>query len=333
MLRIPRTVAAMTGLYAMASVLACGDGPTSIENGTENDSTANRPVADAPALPVPSSPTANVPVTSDTLARIEPLATNYRPVVDSVFGDWMLRYRRCAEPLPGAQVICGAWSDETSQQRWSSDLPPSLDGINAVFMHFPVPMGRVLLIEDGQHMAPRDTRWSDSIPLDPLNWYERVRTLTDAGLSDTVYVRRDRFWERKILEGGVGEYLLLIGDTEGSFSTTWTEGTETSETQTFGETVSVSGGLSLGVLSANVSEAVSRSFSTSVTITEAVTRIFKETVRGTSGKTVRFMVWELVERYTLTDENGDPFTDPNFAVRDEALYRRGVARALQATEF
>ena len=41
----------------------------------------------------------------------------------------------------------------------------------------------------------------------------------------------------------------------------------------------------------------------------------------------------LTERYTFTDANGDPFTDASYELVLETLYRRGVATALQATEF
>jgi hypothetical protein len=40
------------------------------------------------------------------------------------------------------------------------------------------------------------------------------------------------------------------------------------------------------------------------------------TLTGLEGKTVIYSVWRSVDRYTIVDENGDPFTDPNFTFAD-----------------
>jgi len=237
----------------MVVASACGESPTSINNGRDIDSTANRPVADAPGLPVPSGPTADMPVTSDTLAKIERTE------------------RANLERLSDACAV----------------------------------LSMVRTLTDADHPRLGQYRLRPASPVlgaqDPGGRRGRV------SLADRGYRR------------------LYLDDVHA--------GTSTTETETFAETVSASGGLDLGVLTANVSLALSQSFSTSVTIMEARTETFTKMVRGTAGKTVRFMAWESVERYTISDENGAPFSDPNLAVRTDTLYRRGVATALQATEF
>ena len=54
---------------------------------------------------------------------------------------------------------------------------------------------------------------------------------------------------------------------------------------------------------------------------------------GETGKIVHFQVWELVERYTITDPSGEPFTDPNYVFEPVEFHIRGVALALDATKF
>jgi hypothetical protein len=152
-------------------------------------------------------------------------------------------------------------------------------------------------------------------------------------LNSAPNLRRDRFWVRRPLEGGVGNFLLLIGDTQGEITTTYTSGSSTTETEEFGRTVTASAGLDFGKLSLGVEVSISRTFSTSVTVSSESSESFTKTVFGEDGKIVQFQVWELVERYTITDPAGEPFTDPAFAFEPVEFHIRGVAVALDATKF
>jgi hypothetical protein len=44
------------------------------------------------------------------------------------------------------------------------------------------------------------------------------------------------------------------------------------------------------------------------------------------------MIWQLLDTFTVTDEDGVPLTDPNFDFDPVVLEVRG-ARALKVTEF
>jgi hypothetical protein len=127
--------------------------------------------------------------------------------------------------------------------------------------------------------------------------------------------------------------MVLTPNTAASISTTYTTGTSTTETESFGNTISVSGGVEIGALSASVSETLSETYSTSVTITESTSDTFERSVRGVEGKTTRFMIWSLVERYSFTDADGAPISDASYELVPDELYRHGVATALQAVEF
>lgn len=312
---------------------ACSTPPVGpdVEEGTPSDELP----ADAPALPVPAGPLADVAATSDTLTVIEPLATSFRPRVTNALGSWDLEARQCIVeilfncsqwyPWEAFSTIWSTWSDEIPSQRFDAtdDLIP---------MAFSE-LGRILLFENGSAARPKLLHYTGSGTAGGDD-YETKKDFLPLVLSETVYLRRDRYWVRQQLSSGVGEYLLVTGNTEASLSTTYSSGTSRSETEGFGRSVTATAGLGYGPLSASVSATLSQSYSTTVEVREETSETFTRTVRGTPGKQTRFMVWALTERYTFTDANGEPFTDPSYElVLDEILYRHGVATALQATEF
>lgn len=332
--RRPLTLVPSAALLAVVAV-GCSSSPTGPTGG--NDGGDQPPLADTPVLPAPASPTADVPQTSDTLTKITLLSGSYRPEVARMSGAWSLEGRECTyDVFSMSWAGCFGWitvpPDSIGDNAWSDDLPYVTFPTYVMTMSFPPPVGRLLLVKSGANVPTVDAVYDDSYTYLPSRW-DRHREFHSTGLADAIYVRRDRVWERTILDGGAGEYLLLIGDVDGSISTTFTQGTSTVETQRFGETLSESGGLDIGVLSANISSTLSQTFATSVTVSEERSETFTKTVHGTAGKTVRFMVWELVERYMFTNANGEPVMAPNLNVVPDTLVRHGVATALQATEF
>lgn len=306
-------------------------GPDDGEEGTPSDELP----ADAPQLPVPVGPLADVAATSDTLTVMEPLATNFRPRVTDARGSWDLEARQC---LIAGPFQCGGWypweSFPTVSSTWSDEIPSQrFDATGDLIPMAFSGLGRILVFENGSAATPGLLRYIGSGTVGGDD-YETRKDFLPLVLSETVYLRRDRYWVRQQLSSGVGEYLLVTGNTEASLSTTYSSGTSRTETEEFGRSVTATAGLSYGPLSASVSGTLSQSYSTTVEVREETSETFTRTVRGTPGKQTRFMVWALTERYTFTDANGDPFTDPNYElVLDEILYRHGVATALQATEF
>jgi hypothetical protein len=305
------------------------------------------PYTDVPPIPEPSTPGGETGTLSDTVTVIGPLTTNYRPMVRSAFCAWGVRTRCCTRILFPPITDCTNWVALVGMQpTWSDGLPElNITGCAhqtlpppPVSIARPDPWQRFLLMEDGILVEPEpggsgvEVLWAASNGM--IEESAQCELFWQPRTAETApHVRRDRFWVRKQLEGGAGNFLLLIGDTQGEISTTYTSGSSTTETEEFGRSVTASAGLSLGALSLGVSVTLSETFSTSVTVSEETSETFTKTVFGEDGKTVHFQVWELVEYYTITDADGKPFTDPNYTVELSDFHIRGVGVALVATKF
>jgi hypothetical protein len=310
-------------LYS-AVLAACGDPTGPVDQPDPGQTT----YSDAPRLPVPDSPVADAPPTSDTLTVVEPLATHYRPLVERMRGQWnLLRARECIYAVGS----CLDWVKVLSREAWSDELPTI--SLTDYSVDMDLERGRVLFMEDGTLQDPVTADYSDRFEPEGLapGW-EREHSFSGQPLP-AVYLRRDRYWELLPISGGVGDYLLLTGETEAELTTTYTSGTIVTETETFGRSVTVSTGAGAGGLSAEVSATLSETYSTSVAVTESRTEEFSRIVRSSSGTTTRFMIWGLVERYTFTDALGEPISHPDYEIVLDELFRRSVATWLQAIEF
>ena len=226
--------------------------------------------------------------------------------------------------------------------RWSDELP-SLDvnrcfqvtpDLDPVSIARPDPWQRFLLIQDGEIVMPAGGSSGEETISEILFARADCRLYwqTEA-LSEVPHLRRDRFWLRQTLEGGAGNFLLLIGDTQGEVSSTYTSGSSVTETEEFGRSVTASAGLDLGALTLGVQATLSESFSTTVEVSEETSETFTKTVWGEEGKVKHFQVWELVEVYTITDAEGRPFTDPNYEFVTSRITLHGVAVSLVSTSF
>jgi hypothetical protein len=66
------------------------------------------------------------------------------------------------------------------------------------------------------------------------------------------------------------------------------------------------------VLSAAVSASLTKTFSTTVTVSESETQSFSRMLEGSAGKRTCFVLWVLYEQYSFANADGTPFTDPNY---------------------
>jgi len=157
-------------------------------------------------------------------------------------------------------------------------------------------------------------------------------------LTSPVYLKRERYWARVPVDGIGAMFARLSEGTEYQITTTYSQGISIENSYGYASTVSASveGGLEyVGVVKAAVEESIEHSFQVSTTINEETEVSHSETVYGREGKTVVFMLWELVEEYSVVDEDGDPYTDPKyyFKANTGSATVRGVALALEATAF
>lgn len=279
------------------------------------------PYVDVPPVPEPASPGGSVPSTSTVLSNVMPLASAFNPRVDDARGAWV-EMRVCGE--------AGVEDRETWDNAWGSEIPQTNFG------EILVRLERILLQNDTGAREPVEARHSRVIGTCGLGHRSWDRTLQTAyqgsPLQNAVYVRRDRHWELQHIEN-VGDYLLLDPNTQGEISSKYTQGVSDTQTQEFGQSLTAEVGLGIGPMRASVSGTLSRTFSTAVEVTKSEEQTFTKTVWGEPGKQIQFMVWELVEVYTLCDENGEEYTDPNYKLSMTPLERRGAALKLQATQF
>lgn len=276
---------------------------------------------DVPDIPTPTSPGGDVPAASETVTRVELLTGTYNPLVVDSYGTWR-HYRICSGQVTADQQTVDWASRAGSAGRFTP--------VSSRFRN------RRLVLRQTDGTTPVMQQTVNQHPDCggfPLPGDLDRYTFQGHALSVPVHVRRDRRWELKPLEGGAGDYLLVYPNTSGEVATSYTSGTERSQTEEFGKSLSATVGAEFRVLSASVSGTLSQTFSSSVNISESTTETFTKSVTGKDDKVIQFMVWELVEDYRFTDAEGNALEDPNFVLAPDFMTRRGVAVALQSTEF
>lgn len=293
-----------------------------------------------PPIPKPTSPQNDAPMESTTLTVIKPLLSSFYPNVVSLRSFFTVKGRVRWQFPPACD---GAWISLYFGKSWSDELPveyPSFPSCESRTS----PTGAVHLAMSGwKHVH----LLADGVPVQGSIKDETSKTLETKGvdyveldyryalaqLTETPYLRRDRQWVRVRLTDG-STSVLLAPNTQASFSTTETSGIDVEKSRSFSETVTGSAGLDADGVSASIQDAVTRSFSTTTSISQSTSTTTTHTVTGVDGKETVFMLWELDETYTITDENGDPFTDPSFTFGPtDPVVVRGVTFALDATTF
>jgi len=320
------------GLLSVA-VVACalllvscggGDSPTATPTPAPEDMGAMPPV------PKPASLTSEAK--SDTVTVIRPLAVAFAPNVYNTRADWRIRTRSCTEEffIPS----CGGWSAyDNYPAHWMSDLP-------AKWNHRPPanPVGKYQFLDiHGKKLDPGAYAYTK----EKLNhhrcgfldcclcWNNAEWTATFPQLTEQVYLCRDRYWQV------AGKSQILPPGFSQEIKTTVRQGVETTECQEWAVAVTVEAEVKNEF--ASLKTTIEASFNNSVTKT-----VFAETELETKytpeavpqGKQAVYQVWVLVDRYTLTDKNGKPFTDPNYKFGAcKRVHVQGVWEAHAITYF
>jgi hypothetical protein len=147
-----------------------------------------------------------------------------------------------------------------------------------------------------------------------------VAAMTCGELSKPVYVQRERYWKRLPLVSDGSNLKSIRVDPGASFSVAYTRTQGTSYTSAYTFTRTLNGELSVGgdksPVGGKLGGSLSEAFGTEKQITEEESVEVTRTFSGIDGKTVVYSVWTSVERYTIVDKNGNPYTDPNFTFED-----------------
>jgi hypothetical protein len=314
-----RIVRSFVLLFVAFALSSCSDSPTDPGNDRNGDG-GGTGFVDAPEIPEPSSPGGDVPNRSETLTRIEPLDGNFRARILDVTGSWRLE-QVCASD---SRLVDG-------REGFASEMLGTQYGSLARKLMGSIP-DLVAANGEGLVVVDEDHGLFDCGGPFGLNGVEISRFQSPSFDAD-VYVRRDRHWALRPLEGGAGDYLLVYPNTQGEVSTSYESGSEQSRTEEFGRSITATLGVSYGVLSASVSATLSETFSSSVTVSQSTTETFTKTVTGKDDTVIQFMVWELVERYSFCDADGEAVSSERFKIQTGSMERRGVAIALKSTEF
>jgi len=146
-------------------------------------------------------------------------------------------------------------------------------------------------------------------------------------------VRRDRWWERRPLLGDDSEIFILEGPVTRSVSFSYSSGSTTENTEEFGRSLTVEIGGSWDFFSAKVSGTLSQTFTTRVEVRADTTVSVTEELAGEPGIARVMTFWVLVDEYTITDAEGNPYSDPNYVIAPLQFRDQGRITALLATDF
>ena len=92
-------------------------------------------------------------------------------------------------------------------------------------------------------------------------------------------------------------------------------------------------GGSWSFFSASVSATLSQTFTTRVEVRADTTVSVTEELTGEPGVARVMTFWVLVDEYTITDAEGNPYSDPNYVVAPLRFRDQGRITALLATDF
>ncbi len=326
----PHTARHLLTLAVLAGALvfmSCSgdDSPTATSTPPPDDMGAMPPV------PKPASLTSEAQ--SDTVTLIRPLKVAFAPNVYNARTDWRIRTRSCMETMwiPS----CDPWTVQGDYPtHWMSDLP-------AMWNYRPTmdPVGKYQFMDQtGSMMDPGTYKYEHGSKLNEhrcgfadlsICWNNAEWTATFPQLTEQPYLCRDRYWQV------AGKSQILPQGFSQEITTTVRHGVETTECQEWAVAVTVEGEVKSEF--ASLKTTIEASFNNSVTKT-----VFAETELETKytpeavpqGKQAVYQVWVLVDRYTLTDKNGKPFTDPNYKFGTcKRVHVQGVWEAHAITYF
>ena len=300
-------------LFIVSAGVGCNESTTVPEVPTDTGSDFR----DVPPIPTPSSPGGSVPAKSSVHTTIHRLNGDFLARLERAQGTWYVDQR-----LPYFNT---KWTRVQTRTGWSTDPFGTLVQLGS-------PLGYAQMTKNGQPLSTVNAEFFRTYGVNSAQVDYRF-AFAGSGLGEPAYLRRDRQWELKTLEGGVGDFLLLEGNAQGTVSTSYTRGSSKTSTEEFGRSLTVGVGLSYGPLSASVSGTLSQTFSSSVTVEESRTETFEKSVSGEPGKIIQFQVWELVDTYSFCDASGAPLEHVDYYFDNPVWVRHGAASFLQTTAF
>jgi len=343
-------------LLAVALPLGCGDS-TGPEDQTGPES--------LPEIPRPLSLTDLGANKSEVFTEVRRLQGDFVPILDEVTADWAITAVRstgqfsdfstsplgsCPAPVfeghsPSTQLANAI--EHTCAVRFTYGGFLTADGAAKVPAGSPlVPdsLPRHVVWWEGASAAEAVTSFSNVLTRDaicsvgssvgPCTQQDVVTyQLRWPHVTKDVYVRRDRWWERRPLLGDDSEIFILEGPVTRSVSFSYSSGSTTENTEEFARSLTVEIGGSWDFFSAKVSGTLSQTFTTRVEVRADTTVSVTEELAGEPGIARVMTFWVLVDEYTITDAEGNPYSDPNYVIAPLQFRDQGRITALLATDF
>jgi len=346
----------VTLLLVLFAAVSCSDG-----TGPDVE-----PGADAlPEIPRPRSVNDLGASKSEVYTEIRRLQGDFNPTIAAVTADWAVVAVRAGGTLsgystpPNGSCPVPAFEGRSPSGQLASAVEHrcaftidlgmfTLDGIATVPAGTPlVPdaLTRRVVWVDGAPISGDVSTFSDTLTHDavctisgggtgPCSQTNVVTyTLQWPEIAKGVYVRRDRWWERRPLLGDDSEVFILEGPVTRTVSFSYSSGSTTENTEEFGRSLTVEVGGSYGFFSAKVSATLSQTFTTRVEVRADTTVEVTEQLAGEPGVARVMTFWVLVDQYSITDANGEPYSDLNYEIAPARFTDQGRITALLATDF
>jgi hypothetical protein len=162
------------------------------------------------------------------------------------------------------------------------------------------------------------------LPVDPaFGERERRRAYYVAAtqcppLTKAVYLKRERLWKRVPLVSNGSALKSIRVDPGATFEVSYsrTQGANHTDSYTFTRTLSGEIGADVKAVNAKLGGSLSEAFGESVEVHDDSTVTVSRTMTGMPDKTVVYAVWTSIERYSFVDQDGNPYSDPNFKFSD-----------------
>jgi len=339
--------------------LACDD------DATGPDLEPDRGPEATPSIPRPVSTNDMGASQSEVFSEIRLLEGDFNPRIDRVTADWSILAERTGGTFQGLPTRldgpCPApvFEDRVSSDRLANAVEHSCGMVLDIgFVRLPLTAkvrAGAPLVPDA---LPRHVLWRDGAPSSgALSTFHRSLTrdaicTVDGGstglcqqtddvtyrlrwptIDEDVYVRRDRWWERRPLLGDDSEVFILEGPVTRSVSFSYSSGSTTENTEEFGRSLTVEVGGSFDFFSASVSATLSQTFTTRYEVRSDTTVSVTEELSGEPGVARVMTFWVLVEEFTITDSEGNAYSDPNYDIPQLSFRDEGRVTALLATDF
>jgi hypothetical protein len=343
------------GLVLCAAVAlvtsSCSKNPTSPKAADPTGPPAQPPDS-YPAIPRPSTPNAVTPDTSEVYSANVPVVgkqVDFAPVWSGGVFTWTID----AQTQKGPCLACAAADPPGSY--WNGTAPNSALSFEngAVDLRSPTPDGtsqdqphprRVEFVQSGvvvptpfnpdkndvdftyenypwRHIAPGlfgGYVITNVTPAFGEQWRHEVYFVAATScpqLTNPVFIKRERFWQRVPLTGGTSTRSIRV-DPGAQFQVSYmrTQGVNFSDSYSFTQTLNgeVSLGSDKSIVGGKLGGSLQQMFGNETTVQAETSMTVTRTFNGIDGKTVVYSVWSSVERYTFVDQNGNPYTDPNF---------------------